>query len=40
MVAIVLNRSDEAIPFALRTSGADAVTESLAHSIATYVFQD
>ena len=39
LIAIVLNRSDEAIPFVLRLSGATAVTESAAHSITTYVFR-
>lgn len=39
LVTIVLNRSDETIPFALQTPDASSATESLAHSIATYVFR-
>jgi len=38
LVAIVLNRSDEAIPFVLRTPGGAAAAESLGHSIGTYLF--
>jgi len=39
LVAIVLNRSDEAIPFALQTPGAAGDAVSLAHSIGTYLFR-
>ena len=39
LVAVVLNRSDEAIPFALRTPGAAGRAESLAHSIGTYLLE-
>lgn len=39
LVAIVLNRSDEAIPLELRTPGAAGATKSLAHSISTYLFE-
>lgn len=39
LVATVLNRSDEAIPFALQTPGAAGDAVSLAHSIGTYLFR-
>ena len=39
IAVVVLNLTGETIPFALKLDGSAAMTESLAHSIATHVLQ-
>jgi len=40
IAVVVMNRSDDAIPFTLKYKGSAAVTEALPHSITTYLFAE
>jgi glucosylceramidase len=40
IAVVVLNRTENVLPFAIKYNGRAAITEALAHSITTYQFKE